>query len=347
MDQHTAAPTRSASLTLTRAPARPPRSHRPPNQQTSTPTLDLSIALATRNRARVLRLTLESLTRLDSGGVNWELVVVDNGSTDDTQLVLHSFTARLPLRYVYEPRLGKSNALNRVARELQGRLICFTDNDILFPPQWLKTLLACVDRYPDVGVFGGPVSPHWTRSTRAAYLRHPYARQAYTICHLGDRARPYPPESWPAGANTVYRHHVLDPEPFDPAMGPIGTTRLIGNDTALAKRLAARGERLWYLPELGVQHVIQPAQMVPPFLWRRAYQRAKTLALTGSLAPVTTLGGVTLWMIHQLARRAARLLAAWTCLTPSPRIHAEVDLADVLGFIVGARLAHRHGGPRP
>ena len=304
------------------------------------------MALATRDRAKVLSLTLQSLTRMDTRGVNWELVVVDNGSADDTRQVAQGFATRLPLRYVYEPLLGKSNALNRVAAELRGRLVSFADDDILFDRHWMKNILAYADAYADFEVFGGPISPCWTRSTRPAYLHHPYARQAYTVCHLGDQPRPYPPESWPPGANAVYRRNVLDPEPFDPAMGPVGNTRLIGNDTALAKRLVAKGARLLYVPDAVVRHIIQPTQMIPPFLWRRAYQRAKTLAVTGPLAPTASLGGVPLWMMNELSRRAARLLASWTGLTRSPRIYAEVDLADMLGWIAGARLAHRRGGPR-
>jgi cellulose synthase/poly-beta-1,6-N-acetylglucosamine synthase-like glycosyltransferase len=319
--------------------------HRPAPSPSAT--LDFSIALATRNRAHVLGLTLASLARLDSRGLRWELVVVDNGSTDQTKSVVRSFASVLPLRYVYEPRLGKSNALNRVAQELRGRLVCFTDDDIIFPPDWMRHAVARADRHPDFGVLAGPVRPVWTRSSRAAFLRHPYATQAYSICDRGGHPHEYPPQSWPPGANTIYRRELLPPGPFDPAMGPVGTARLIGNDTTLAKQIVARGARILYVPDIRVRHIIQPSQMTSAFLWRRAYQRARTLAHQGMVAPARTIGGIPLWMFRQLAHRTGCLLLSWAGLTHTPRIDAEIELADMLGWIAGARQTRRRQGARP
>jgi glycosyltransferase involved in cell wall biosynthesis len=305
--------------------------------------LDLSIAIATRNRAKALHMTLHSLARVDDAGVDWELVIVDNGSTDGTPEVASAFAPLLPSKYVYEPRLGKSNALNRVAGELAGRLVCFADDDILYPPHWMKSMLAAAEEYPGFGVFGGPVSPFWTRSSRQAHLQHPFCLEAHAIRNLGSRAIEYPNGVWPVGANTMYRRELLDAEPFNPHLGPVGNTRLIGNDTALAKQLVDRGVRLLYVPGADVRHIIQPEQMVPTFLWRRAYQRARTLALSGPIAPCRSVAGVPLWMIRKLARRASRLPTAWLGLGGCSRIGVEIDLADILGWIAGTAESRRQG----
>ena len=184
------------------------------------------------------------------------------------------------------------------------------------------------------------------RST-PAFLHHPYATQAYTICDRGGYPHEYPPQSWPPGANTIYRRELLPPGPFDPELGPVGTTRLIGNDTALAKRLAARGVRILYVPDLRVRHIIQPSQMAPAFLWRRAYQRARTLAHQGMVAPARTVGGIPLWMCPELLRRFAAVLSAWSGIGRRTRIDAEIELADMLGWIAGARQTRRRQGARP
>ena len=74
---------------------------------------DLTVLMPTFNRSTVLRQTLEALCRVRAGELSIEIVVIDNGSTDDTPQVLREFSSRLPLRQIYEPNAGKSNALNR------------------------------------------------------------------------------------------------------------------------------------------------------------------------------------------------------------------------------------------
>lgn len=282
---------------------------------------------------------------MDVGKVRWELVVVDNGSSGRTREVVESFAGRLPVRYEREAAPGKSNALNRVAPELKGCLVCFTDDDILFPPDWLQTVCETAKRRAGYGVMGGRILPLWTRSAKSAHLRHPFAAEAYTVVDFGDRAGEYPAGNWPAGASAVYRRKLLDARPFDPGRGPVGDGRIIGNDTELAQRLAAKGVRFFYEPRMTVRHMIQPGQMLPGFLWRRAWLKGRTLARIGPIEGARRVGGVPTWMFGELGRCVVRTAERWIGLERGPRIDCELQVAERCGWIAGAwGERHQRGG---
>ena len=104
--------------------------------------------ICTRNRSRALAAALEAMTLLDVDGIPFELLVVDNGSTDDTRAVIEAAAARapFPLRAVPEPTPGLSRARNRGLAAAHGSLLLFTDDDCRVAPDWVRATL---------GAFGG------------------------------------------------------------------------------------------------------------------------------------------------------------------------------------------------
>ena len=116
--------------------------------------LDISILIATYNRADILRQTLENMTCLDRDGLSVEFVVVDNNSSDHTKEVIESFTDRLPIRYLFGAKPGKSRALNRALDKVPlGKIIVFTDDDIVPHKDWLTAIVSISNRWPDYSVF--------------------------------------------------------------------------------------------------------------------------------------------------------------------------------------------------
>src|SRR6266550_1086469 len=109
----------------------------------------VSVALCSWNRSGLLRKTLEQFTYLEApNGFDWELLVVDNNSTDDTPDVLAEFASRLPLRALREPMPGKSNAANLAVREARGEYILWTDDDVLAGSDWVRQYVDAFRRYP-------------------------------------------------------------------------------------------------------------------------------------------------------------------------------------------------------
>lgn len=117
-----------------------------------------TVAICTRNRAVALRRALESVCALElPPDTSWEVVLVDNMSSDDTQNVIASFRARLPLRDFVEPSLGIAAGRNRVVAEARGDYILWIDDDAIVSPPWLAAYLEAFDRFPHAAVLGGPI----------------------------------------------------------------------------------------------------------------------------------------------------------------------------------------------
>ena len=120
--------------------------------------LGITVGIITRNRAQDLRRALESLT----GQVRPpdEIVLVDNGSTDDTRQVVEEFDGRLSIKYVYLPEASIPGARNTVIQHATQEIISFTDDDCGIPPEWLSSVERGFLRAKNVGIVGGWVE-HW------------------------------------------------------------------------------------------------------------------------------------------------------------------------------------------
>src|SRR6185503_14372472 len=124
--------------------------------------LDVTVLICTYNRASMLGPTLDSLAQMEAPGLNWDVLVVDNNSSDDTAAVVQSRAASypVPLRYLFEGRQGKSNALNTGMASTDADIIAFTDDDVQVPANWLSRTKAAFDTH-NCDYVGGPVAPWW------------------------------------------------------------------------------------------------------------------------------------------------------------------------------------------
>src|ERR1700722_18837624 len=123
----------------------------------------ISIIICTYNRCDSLRRPLDSLAALQSPpGLRYELLVVDNNSSDGTRAVVESYRSRLscPVRYVFEPTPGQSYARNTAIGLALGKILAWTDDDVLVPPNWLMAIQDALSD-PQVVCAGGKALPLW------------------------------------------------------------------------------------------------------------------------------------------------------------------------------------------
>src|SRR5260370_15001358 len=121
--------------------------------------MQLSLVICTRNRASQLAESLRSLTRLKYP-VPWELVIVDNGSKDETQDVIKNYRESLLLKTVIEPQAGASRARNGGWELSQGDIVAFTDDDCYPADDFLYSVIRCFEENPRLGFIGGRILLH-------------------------------------------------------------------------------------------------------------------------------------------------------------------------------------------
>src|SRR3981081_3315791 len=121
--------------------------------------MQLSIVICTRNRASQLAESLQSFTRLQYPA-RWELVIVDNGSRDETQNVIQNYRESLPVKTVIEARAGASRARNRGWKMSQGEIVAFTDDDCYPAGDFLYSIIRCFEENPRLGFIGGRILLH-------------------------------------------------------------------------------------------------------------------------------------------------------------------------------------------
>jgi len=196
------------------------------------------------------------------GSVSWEVVVVDNGSRDETPDVVGSFAGRLPIRRVEEHRPGISFARNRGAAEAQGRFLCWTDDDVLLDADWLTAYLEAFARHPEAGVFGGRIIPELVPPVRRWFdrCRHDWPLAgAYASRDLGDEPCPLSTEGGriPWGANMALRAEAQRRHSYDEQLGASPCLHRLGEETLHIYRLMKEGVAGWWVPDSRVHHMIE------------------------------------------------------------------------------------------
>jgi glycosyltransferase involved in cell wall biosynthesis len=170
----------------------------------------ISVIVCTYNRCQKLEQALESIAASEvPDSVEWELLVVDNNSTDQTREVVDKFSRRCPrrFRYLLEPQQGLSSARNAGVRGSEGEIIAFTDDDVVVEPTWLWNLTAALQN-GEWGGAGGRIVPVWNRllphwlRPRGLLLSGPFV-----ALDLGPEAVPL--HQAPVGANMAFRRDVI------------------------------------------------------------------------------------------------------------------------------------------
>jgi GT2 family glycosyltransferase len=239
-----------------------------------------SIVIATYNRAGDLAETLASLAGLRPCG-SWEVVVVDNNSTDTTRSVVENAaqTFPAPLTYVFEKEQGRSPALNAGIRRARGEIIVTTDDDVRVGKDWLDRAAAALDSC-NCDYVGGRVLPIWG-GPRPAWLPDRGGKHWAVIALLDYGAEPIEfGARVPLGVNMAFRRSAFDRAGlFDARTGRKAGTLLGQEVREWCIRARAAGVRGYYAPEMVVHHIIPAARLNKRYFRRWFYWRGISRAL--------------------------------------------------------------------
>lgn len=300
----------------------------------------LTVLLATHNGADTLPEVLAAYRTLEQPVGGWKLVIVDNGSTDNTREIISSFRPHLPIEYHFEPKLGKNVALNGGLCLVGGDLVVFTDDDAIPRPDWLVQARELADSHPDFAVFGGAIVPHWQVPPPSWIL--PFQCPLLTITDPNWNDGPtFPGRVW--GPNMVVRTEVLKSGyRFNEALGPSGSRYQMGDETDFVDRLVAAGFKVWHSKRLVVAHMIRSGQMKKEWILRRAYASGRVAYRRHVPAkPVALLAGFPRYLVRQIIEQAFRTMWSRLLSDETTWVQQRSRLSYLVGQAIEGRLIHK------
>jgi glucosyl-dolichyl phosphate glucuronosyltransferase len=284
----------------------------------------ISLIICTYNRCQRLTAALESAAALRvPESIEWEILVVDNNSRDQTHNVVEDFCRRYPgrFRYLLESQQGKSHALNAGIRQAYGEILAFTDDDVTFEPTWLWNLTKPLSSEEWAGA-GGRVLPKWSRlPPRWMTLNTRHALAPLAGFDLGED--PFQLTEPPFGVNMAFRKSICEKYGgFRTDLGPSPENEIRGEDTEFGYRLLTAGERLRYEPSAVVYHPVPDIRLQKRFFlsWHFDHGRA-CIRIHGTPANTRNCWGVPLvffrrvvkWTLRWMVALSPRLRFAYKC----------------------------------
>lgn len=255
----------------------------------------ISAVICTHNRADLLAEALESVCCQSLPKDDYEVIVVDNASTDDTEAVTRRFCdGRAHVTYVMEPTLGHSVARNRGLREARGRYVAYLDDDAVAQLEWLEQLLAAfAEVVPEPGCVGGKTLPNW-QAPRPFWL-HDILMLSLSVIDWSEEGFFVEPPKFLVGANIAYdRELALELGGFDENLGRVGEALRSGDECELNLRIRAAGRSVYYTPQAVVSHLVSCTRLTKAWHMDRAKWQGVTDGIIrrepGRQATVSNLG---------------------------------------------------------
>ncbi len=272
--------------------------------------MGITVAICTWNRAALLERTLTRLSEAWPQRLSATILVIDNGSTDNTRVVAESFSTRLPLRVVEETAPGLSSARNRALAEASTSHVLFTDDDVLVEEGWLPAFAEAVSLYPEATVFGGPIEP-WFPEPPDPELVQAFPALGWGFCGLNhdQRLGPLPAPLEVFGANMGFRRDGLGGLRFDPRLGPSHGRASTSEETLLIDQLRARGAAVVWAPAMRLRHYVAPERMTLAYLTRFYREFARGEARRKGPPVGARVFGVPQWVLRQVVQ--SKVLGYW------------------------------------
>lgn len=252
-----------------------------PLKSSSERTTGVTVILCTYNRCASLARALESLAAsIVPKTFEWEVLVVDNNSSDRTRKVAESFSLRYPgrFRYIFEPLQGLSQARNTGIREASGEILAFVDDDVTVEPTWLENLTTVLHDGNWAGS-GGRVLPE--RSFEPPpwlAIDGPISLLGPLCAHFDQGDSPGELKTPAHGANMAFRSEMFEKYGnFRSDLGRCSNNLMSNEDTEFGHRLITGGEPLYYAPSATVYHEIHEDRIRKEFFlsWWFDFGRAR------------------------------------------------------------------------
>jgi len=299
--------------------------------------MKISVILCTYNRCRSLAKALDSIAASTlPNSVEWEVLVVDNNSSDRTREVVEEFCNRHAgrFRHLFEPKEGKSRALNAGVRHARGDILAFTDDDVTVEPTWLQNLTAALYNGEWVGSGGRTLPKRSFLPPRWLALEGRYALAPLAMFDLGNDVCEL--TETPFGNNMAYRKEMFEKYGgFRTDLGPCPGSRnpQKSEDSEFGCRLLAAGEQLRYEPSAVVYHAVPEGRVQKEYFLAWWFDKARADIRAFGIQPCTKLcvAGIPLVLFRMLAVWTLRWMVA---VAPARRFSCKLKVWGLAGQIV-------------
>jgi glucosyl-dolichyl phosphate glucuronosyltransferase len=296
--------------------------------------IKITAIVCTYNRSQKLASTIESLVAQTlPRSLGWEILVVDNNSSDETRHVVERFRRRHPerIRYLIESQQGVSHARNTAIRESRGEILAFIDDDETAGTAWLQNLTANLFSGDWVGA-GGRVLPLWDVS-RPQWLHPQSSLVSGPLAAFNPSQGPGPLTEPPFGANMAFRKEVFQKYGgFRTDLGRAGANMISNEDTEFGRRLLAARQPLRYEPSAITYHPVEERRLRPEYFltWWFNKGRSDIREMKGQHSDKHFLG-VPPRLFGSLAAQLARWMFT---VESSQRFNYKVNLWNCAGQIL-------------
>ena len=253
----------------------------------SKPQIELSVIVSSRNRAKQLATLIKCLgTQKNIEKLAWEIVIVDNNSSDNTKEVSYAFCegSNLKINYIFEPKTGLSYARNAGVLASKGSLLLFVDDDILIPPEFISNALFGAQEFSDVHIFGFKVLPDFDGLKFPFWMtfKKPFnISQSFLPVHdLGSEPLSYPNRITqnPLGACFLVKKEVF--EKLGPFREDIGAGQSGAHEDSEFFWYALINKfKILYWPYAALYHPVTPGRLTGKYLHQWYFNSGKSLYL--------------------------------------------------------------------
>ena len=247
--------------------------------------LRFSVILCTYNREKYIFQALESIALQDYPHNRYEIVLVNNNSTDSTEKLCIEFRKKYPdirFNYCIETQQGLSYARNRGIEESQGELLVYVDDDATVFPNYLQAYDDFFVAYPAEFAAGGPIIPHY-EIKRPEWISHYTEVLLTAYLYKGEKIIPFKYGRFPGGGNACYRAETFSKfGNFNVELGRKGNGLIGAEEKDFFARLFSTKEKVWYIPQAGIYHYIPEQKLTEEYFNKLTYsigvsERIRTL----------------------------------------------------------------------
>lgn len=232
----------------------------------------LSAIICTYNRAIFLPQVLESLKNQNYNKEKFEIIVVNNNSTDNTEEICLNFKEKnkeLNFNYFVETNQGLSYARNRAIKESNGEILIFIDDDAIASEKYLEEIFNFFNKYNEISAGGGKILPKF--ETKKPKWMSYFMEPLMSVINLGDKIKEFPKNKYPIGANMFFKREVFTQAgDFNTNLGRVGKNLIGGEEKDIFNRLKAQNKTIYYLPDAWVYHWIPQSRLNSDFIKKQA-----------------------------------------------------------------------------